>query len=103
MGGGSHIPSLIKAIEEEVALLSPSSPTHPPTPIRRTLNAAEAVARGCALTAALHSEAFRVARPFVVRLSSHPPTHPPTHRPTQRSHPFHLNPLTHPPTHPSNR
>ena len=74
VGGGSHIPCLVAAIEAEMRAWSSSSssssspafPPPPPSPLRRTLNAAEAVARGCALTAALHSEAFRVARPYVV-------------------------------------
>jgi len=75
VGGGSHIPCLVAAVEAETRAWSSSSPSSstspalplpPPPPLRRTLNAAEAVARGCALTAALHSEAFRVARPYVV-------------------------------------
>jgi len=76
VGGGSHIPCLTTAIEAEMRAWSSSSssptsqanPSSPPPhpPLRRTLNAAEAVARGCALAAALHSEAFRISRPYVV-------------------------------------
>jgi len=62
VGGGSHIPCYVAAVEAEMLTMAPSAPPV----LRRTLNAAEAVARGCALTAALHSEAFRLARPFRV-------------------------------------
>lgn len=56
VGGASHVPCLWGAVCKGFKGL----------PVRRTLNGAESVAKGCALVAAQHSAAFRFARPFTV-------------------------------------
>jgi len=55
VGGASRLPSLCKAVEGFFG-----------KPLRRTLNAAESVARGCALQGAMLSPTFHVTRRFEV-------------------------------------
>lgn len=49
VGGGCHVPAMAEAV----------GAAFPGVKVRRTLNAAEAVAKGCALLAAHRSAAFR--------------------------------------------
>jgi heat shock protein 4 len=55
VGGASRLPALCKAVEGFFG-----------KPLRRTMNAAESVARGCALQGAMLSPAFHVTRRFEV-------------------------------------
>jgi heat shock protein 4 len=62
VGGASRLPALCKAVEGYFG-----------KPIRRTLNAAESVARGCALQGAMLSPTFHVTRRFEVEdVASYP-------------------------------
>lgn len=60
MGGGSHVPILFSAVESWFQTEGGGR-----VKVQRTMNAAESVAKGCALIAAAHSAAFRM-RPFNV-------------------------------------
>ncbi|CAM9820349.1 unnamed protein product, partial [Phaeothamnion confervicola] len=64
LGGGSYIPLLQRAVECVFAAAG-SGGTVDGTPVRRTMNAVESVATGCALAAARHSVQVKV-RPFSV-------------------------------------